>query len=155
MDGTVMNYARIPNPLPENIGWEKVNTTKIGLDLGFLENRIFINIDLYDRVTDDMYLPGEPLPAVFGASEPHRNFAGLRNRVFECASSHSNSITFFGSELNLSIGANVSNSKGIITKYDNPNGLLSTFWEGQVLGDIWGYRIDGQFQSDAEAAAFQ
>jgi hypothetical protein len=32
---------------------------------------------------------------------------------------------------------------------------MSTYWEGQKLGEIWGYRVDGQFQSDEEAAAYQ
>jgi hypothetical protein len=32
---------------------------------------------------------------------------------------------------------------------------MSTYWEGQKLGEIWGYRIDGQFQSDKEAKDYE
>jgi TonB-linked SusC/RagA family outer membrane protein len=155
VDGSEVNYARAPQPLPANIGWEKITSTNIGVDMAFLEDKLTTSLDLYERNTSDMYLPGQPLPAVFGASEPRRNYASMRNRGFELTVGYNDQFDVMGTELSFNIQANVSNNKGVITKFDNPNGLLSTFWEGQKLGEIWGYRIDGQFQSDEEAAAFQ
>lgn len=102
-----------------------------------------------------MYLPGEPLPAVFGANEPQENFAALKNTGFELGISYRNSFDVAGSPLAFNVAANVSNSRGYITKYDNPNGLMSTYWEGQRLGQIWGYHVDGQFQTDQEALDYQ
>lgn len=153
--GDKLHYARVPSPLPETIGWEKVTTKNIGLDFGIISNKLTGSFELYERNTTDMYLPGEPLPAVFGASEPRRSYASLQNKGFELELAYNNSFTVGDSPLNLSVTANVSNSKAYITKFDNPNGVLSTYWEGQRLGDIWGYRTDGQFQSDEEAAAYQ
>ncbi|SMO43952.1 SusC/RagA family TonB-linked outer membrane protein [Gracilimonas mengyeensis] len=155
IDGQEVNYARAPEPLSANIGWEKIVSTNLGVDMGFLQDRLTASVDLYERNTSDMYLPGQPLPAVFGASEPRRNYASMRNRGFEVSLGYNDQFDVFGSPLAFNIRANVSNNEGVITKFDNPNGLLSTFWEGQKLGEIWGYRIDGQFQSDEEAAAFQ
>jgi hypothetical protein len=60
-----------------------------------------------------------------------------------------------GSKLHFNIGANVSNNKGVITKFDNPKGLLSSFYEAEEIGEIWGYHVDGQFQSDEEAMDYQ
>ena len=154
-NGQQENYARVPAPLPANIGWEKITSTNVGVNMGFFEDRLTTSVEVYERNTRDMYLPGQPLPAVFGASEPRRNYAAMRNRGFEVTAGYNNQFNVLGSELSLSIQANVSNNRGEITKFDNPNGLLSTFWEGQEIGEIWGYRIDGQFQSDEEAAAFQ
>jgi TonB-linked SusC/RagA family outer membrane protein len=154
-EGIVTKYARAPNPLPSNIGWEKVNSTNVGLDLGFFNNKLLASFDLYQRTTSEMYLPGQPLPAVFGAAEPKRNYASLRNRGGEVSLTYNNSFKVLGSELSFRVEANISNDKSVITKFDNPTGLLSTFWEGQVLGEVWGYHIDGQFQSDEEAAAYQ
>ena len=37
-----------------------------------------------------------------------------------------------------------------ITKYNNPEKLLSTYYEGQELGELWGYEIDGLFQTQEE-----
>ncbi len=155
VDGQEVNYARAPAPLPSNIGWEKITSTNFGVDMGFLENRLMATVDLYERNTTDMYLPGQPLPAVFGASEPRRNYASVRNRGFEFTVGYNDQFSVGGSPFSFNITANVSNNKGVITKFDNPDGLLSTFYEGQEIGEIWGYRVDGQFQSDEEAAAFQ
>ncbi|MDT0688022.1 SusC/RagA family TonB-linked outer membrane protein [Autumnicola psychrophila] len=154
-DGEQGNYARVPSPLPANIGWEKITSTNVGVDMGFLEDKLTASVEWYERNTRDMYLPGQPLPAVFGASEPRRNYAAMRNRGFEATVGYNDEFNVLGSKLTLSAQANVSNNRAIITKFDNPNGLLSTFWEGQQIGEIWGYRVDGQFQSDEEAAAFQ
>ncbi|MCW9707683.1 SusC/RagA family TonB-linked outer membrane protein [Fodinibius salsisoli] len=155
VDGQEVNYARAPEPLPANIAWEKITSTNIGVDMGFLEDKLSASVDLYERNTSDMYLPGRPLPAVFGASEPRRNYASMRNRGFELTVGYNDQFDVMGSELSFNIQANVSNNKAVITKFDNPNGLLSTFWEGQEVGEIWGYRIDGQFQSNEAAAAFE
>ena len=154
-DGQEANYARAPQPLPANIGWEKITSTNIGIDMRFLKDKLTASVDLYERNTSDMYLPGQPLAGVFGAPEPRRNYASMQNKGFELTVGYNDQFEVMGSELSFNIQANVSHNKGVITKFDNPNGLLSTFWEGQELGEIWGYHIDGQFQSDKEAAAFQ
>ena len=154
-NGEQANYARVPSPLPANIGWEKITSSNLGVDLGFFKNKLKTSFEVYQRTTRDMYLPGQPLPAVFGASEPRRNYASMRNKGFELTLGYNNSFEVLNSPLSISLQANVSNNKGVITKFDNPNGLMSTFWEGQRIGEIWGYHIDGQFQSDEEAAAFQ
>lgn len=153
--GKELNYVSAPSPLPTNIGWEKTKSINIGADFGVLDNTLDFTFDWYVKKTEDMYLAGTPLPAVFGASEPKENHAGLKNTGFELSVNYSNSFDVAGSPLNLSAMANVSNFIGKITKYDNPNGLMGDYWEGQRLGEIWGYRTDGQFQSDEEARKFQ
>src|SRR5690606_12282597 len=42
-----------------------------------------------------------------------------------------------------------------ITRFDNQQYLLSNYYVGQTLGEIWGYQTDGLFQSDEEAANWQ
>ena len=37
-----------------------------------------------------------------------------------------------------------------ITRYDNPSGALSEFYEGQKIGEIWGYETVGIFQTQEE-----
>ena len=102
-----------------------------------------------------MYVPGQPLPAVFGAPEPKENIASLRDRGFELSLTYTGSIKIGKSPMHIRATGSVYNFSGIITKYPNPNGLMSSFYEGQKLGVIYGYHIDGQFQSDAEAQAYQ
>lgn len=153
--GLPINYATAPGPLPSVVTWESTSTIDFGVDIGFFKNKLLATFDWYQRETNGMYLPGEPLPAVFGAPEPRENLASLRNRGFELSLNYTNAVTIGGSPLTFNVTATVSNFKGIITKYKNPEGLMSTYWEGQELGQIWGYHVNGQFQSDEEAIAYQ
>ena len=36
--------------------------------------------------------------------------------------------------------------------YNNPTKILSTFYQGQQLGEIWGYNTAGLFQTSDESA---
>jgi len=154
-NGQRLTYAAAPNPLPRIVSWESTHSLNLGVDLGLLNNRLLISGDIFEKTTEDMYLPGQPLPAVFGASEPRENYASLRNRGFELSVTYRDSYDLMGSPLKLSATASISNFVGVITKYDNPQGLMSTYWEGQRLGEIWGYHVDGQFQTDEDALAYQ
>lgn len=154
-NGTGITYARAPSALPSVVSWETTKSTNLGIDLGFFRNKLNINFDVYEKNTVDMYLPGKPLPAVFGQNEPRENYASLRNRGFELSINYKNSFTIADKPFVISATASVSNFDGTITKFDNPEGLMSTYWEGQKLGEIYGYHIDGQFQSDDEALRYQ
>ncbi|HRO69202.1 MAG TPA: SusC/RagA family TonB-linked outer membrane protein, partial [Chitinophagaceae bacterium] len=154
-NGTRLNYAGLPAPLPSAVSWESTRTVDLGVDLAFFNNRLTASFDWYEKNTSEMYLPGEPLPAVFGAAEPKENIASLRNRGFEFSLGYTNKFTVAGSPLNFKATASIYNFEGVITKYPNPNGVMSTYWERQKLGQIWGYHIDGQFQSDKEASDYQ
>ena len=37
-----------------------------------------------------------------------------------------------------------------ITKFDNPDGQIDQFYKGKRLGEIWGYTVEGFFQTDTE-----
>ena len=150
-----LNFAGAPSPLPSVVTWERTLTTNLGLDLSFFNNKLSATLDVFQKQVKDMYLPGEPLPSVFGAAEPRENNADLEVKGFELSVGYNDSFIVGESPLNLRVTASLTNSTGRITKYSNPNGILSSFYVGQRLGDIWGYRVDGQFQSDQEAAAYQ
>ncbi|MBO9199379.1 MULTISPECIES: TonB-dependent receptor [Niastella] len=149
------NYLTAPAPLPKVVGWENSRTIDFGADLGFLNDRLTASFDWYEKNVEGMYLPGQPLPSVFGAEEPKENIASLRNRGFELSVTYNNTFNVLGSPLHVRATASTYNFKGVITKYPNPNGLMNTYWEGQKLGTIYGYKIDGQFQSDKEAREYE
>jgi TonB-linked SusC/RagA family outer membrane protein len=153
-DGKKENYVGVPSPLPSVVTWEKTRTVDLGADLGLLKNKLQLSFDWYQKGTEGMYVSGQPLPSVFGASEPRENIAGLNNKGFELSISYNNHFNLLGSPLQLRSTFSVSNYEAKITKFPNPQGVMSSYWEGERLGDIWGYHIDGQFQSDEEAAAY-
>lgn len=150
-----LNYVGAPSPLPKVVSWETTRTVDFGVDMGFFNDRLTASFDWYEKNVEGMYLPGQPLPNVFGAPEPRENIGSLRNRGFEISLSYAYNFTVGGSPLRLRTTASVYNFVGVITKYHNPNGLMSTYWEGQRLGAIYGYKIDGQFKSDKEAQDYQ
>jgi TonB-linked SusC/RagA family outer membrane protein len=155
VDGSKLNYVGAPSPLPSVVSWESTKTIDFGVDIGLLRNKLTASFDWYEKNTTGMYVTGSPLPGVFGAPEPKENIAGLRNRGFELTLGYNDHFIVKNSPLNVFATLNVFNFKGKITKYPNPNGLMSTYWEGQELGSIWGYHIDGQFKTDEEAATYQ
>ena len=46
------------------------------------------------------------------------------------------------------VGFNLYDHKSEITKFDNATGNLGSRYEGQVLGEIWGYKADGVYSID-------
>ena len=131
--------------------WEKVTTKDIGIDFGFLQNRLTGSFDGYIRDTKNMLTPGTPLPAVLGTAVPQINAADLRTKGWELNLSWSDRIN---KDLSYSIGANLSDYTSEITRFDNnPNKLLNTFYVGQKINEIWGYTTEGFYKTDAEAAA--
>ncbi|QKJ33045.1 TonB-dependent receptor [Mucilaginibacter mali] len=149
------NYVGAPAPLPSVVTWENSKTIDVGADLGLFNDKFNVSFDWYEKNVSGMYVPGQPLPSVFGAPEPRENIASLRDRGFELQVSYNAGFDIAGSPFRLKSTISLYNFTGVITKYPNASGLMSAFYEGQKLGDIYGYHIDGQFQSDAEAAAYQ
>lgn len=72
-----------PEGYDRNIKWEETTTYNIGLDFGFLRNRIFGSIDAYLRTTDDL-INQIPVPAGTNlTNEIITNVGSLENRGVE------------------------------------------------------------------------
>ncbi|WP_210521810.1 SusC/RagA family TonB-linked outer membrane protein [Hymenobacter terricola] len=69
----------IPNP---NLGWEYTTTANVGLDFGFLNNRITGSVEVYQQRTSDLLLP-DALPTASGYGSFVRNAGQTQNRGFE------------------------------------------------------------------------
>src|SRR5690606_18647435 len=55
-NGSVAN-GWLPSILANsNLGWEKTREINFGLDFGFANNRISGNVDVYDRLSDDLIM---------------------------------------------------------------------------------------------------
>ncbi|NSL87424.1 TonB-dependent receptor [Chitinophaga sp. Mgbs1] len=154
-NGKRTQYVSQPAPISPDLTWEKVNSTNFGADLSFLRNRLNVTFDWYVRNTRDMLTKGMTLPAVFGAGEPKMNAADLRSKGWEINMEWRSNSVVAGKAFNYNVGFNVGDFKAEITKFDNPNKILSDYYVGQQLGDMWGYSIAGYFKSDEEAALWQ
>ncbi|WP_084164002.1 SusC/RagA family TonB-linked outer membrane protein [Olivibacter sitiensis] len=145
-----------PSVLPEGLTWEKATTANLGLDLSILSNRLSFTGDAYIRNTTDMFTVGLTAPAVFGATVPKGNYADLRTTGWELSINWQDKIGTnkpFGYNMRVTLADN----KSKITKYNNPNKLITDYYVGQTIGEIWGYETEGFFidQDDIDSHAKQ
>lgn len=142
--GVFLDYVTAPGFGNYGLTWEKPTSLNVGLDLGMFRNRLQMNFDWYRRVTKDMIGPSEPLPAVLGATVSKTNNTELRGTGWEVSLAYKGDIRNFNYRLNF----NMAHHKEEVTKYYNPKGLFTTYYEGMVLGEIWGFETVGIIQDE-------
>lgn len=149
--------TRIPGVLPDGITWETSTTSNIGLDLSMLSDRLVLNGDAYIRNTTDMFTVGLTAPAIFGAASPRGNYADLKTKGWELSLSWNDKIKSMAKPLSYGIRFTLADNTSKITKYNNPDKLLSDYYVGQTIGEIWGYETEGFFidQADIDSHAKQ
>ena len=145
----------------QNLKWEKSDQVDIGLDIGLFDNRLFFNIDYYNKITRDMLL-SVAIPSVSGFTSSLDNIGKVRNRGVEVGADFR---TSFG-PVNLRSNANISFNRNKILAINGPNDALyfGEFYSGynvhkvgRPLGMIYGYRKLGIFntQEEIDAAPIQ
>ncbi len=134
-----------PKAVSPSLTWETIETLDFGLDVGLFNNQVELIFDWYERTNKDMLGPGEQLPVVFGASVPQVNSGELRTRGWEFTI---NAKHHFGNDFNVYLTGVLSDATAEITKWNNETGILSDFYPGMKLGEIWGFETDRLFQAD-------
>lgn len=153
-DAVMARYTNLDAPVASDMTWEVAKQTNIGLDLAMFGNKLELTAEAYIRDTDGMLTNGMDLPAVYGATVPQMNAADLRTQGFELSLSWRDSFNVLGKPLNYSIRPTLSNYTSHITKFANETKLLSNYYDGMEIGELWGFEVAGLFQSDAEAAEY-
>ncbi|WP_430973947.1 TonB-dependent receptor [Sunxiuqinia rutila] len=139
------NYASLPGLISPTLTWAKVKTKNVGVDWGIFNNQLTGSLDVFERYTSDLPGPAEALPGVLGTSVPKINNTELQTNGFELVIGWEDKIN----EFSYHAKATLSNAKTKVAKYRNPTGILTTYYEGQELGEIWGYVTEGIAQDDA------
>jgi len=117
---TFYNTLR-PNPYDANIKWEETSTYNIGLDFGFLKNRITGTLDVYKRVTKDLL---NFIPIAAGSNFSNfltTNVGNLENKGIELSLS---GLVITTKDLSWNVGLNAAYNENKITKLtktDDPN----------------------------------
>ncbi|MEN6618472.1 MAG: TonB-dependent receptor [Rikenellaceae bacterium] len=145
INGVYPTMTNNPNVVPDGLTWEKATTLNAGIDLEMAKNRFQLTFDIYSRETTNMFTQGPTIPDVFGAPVPKGNYADLTTTGWELSLSWRDKT---GGKKPLSYGIRVilADNKSEITKYYNPTKNLSDYYEGMVLGEIWGYVTEGLFK---------
>jgi TonB-linked SusC/RagA family outer membrane protein len=150
INGVNPTYLTMPSVLPEGFTWETSTTLDFGVDVELLNRRLSISYDWYQRKTTDMIIAGRPLPAVFGAAVPKGNYADLTTKGFELTVNWNDKFMVAGKPMTYGVRAILSDNVATIDKFYNPTNLITTYYPGMKLGDIYGYVADGLFQSQEE-----
>ncbi len=149
--------AYAPESTSTNLTWETVTTLNVGLDAGFLNNRLTSTFDWFKRDVVDMFGPAEIRPSVLGASVAQENNAASSTKGFELSIGWKDKVS---SDFSYNVRLTFGDSKAKITKFINEEGSIGSWYntyferydwyEGKEIGEIWGYTTDGIIQDEGE-----
>ena len=163
-----MSY-RPTNIANESVMWESQEQWNIGLDLGFLNNRINLTLDWYNKESKDMLMALQ-LPSYMGTSgnassalsAPYGNYGRIRNTGLEITLSTHPLVGPFewDSEFQISFNRNKlvelqGTSSAAIVGYGQWTDVVSLTNVGEPLYSFYGYVTDGIYTSleDIETSA--
>ncbi len=153
--------ASLPNP---GLKWETSDQTDIGVDAAFLKGNLTVTVDYYKKQSRD-FLLNIPVPAQTGFTSAYRNVGSISNSGVEFAVNYRQSSNAFhynvglnlttvnNKLLSLATGENFINnlgSLGFSTTGSNNWGTYSRSYVGGAVGEFYGYKSAGIFQTQAE-----
>ena len=165
--GTGFLTDRIANP---NLKWESNTQVNAGLDLTFLNSRVNATVDVYNKVSKN-FLYQLPLPAYLvgdfsylgGISSPYVNLGQMQNRGIDITVTSKNvakdnfqwNTTFIFSHYKNQVKELSANFTEIINNVYTGflNVPVTRTVVGQPIGQFYGYRVKGLFQTAEQLAA--
>jgi len=106
-----------------NFTWESTKVTNLGLELGFLDNRMRAEVEVYKKLTVDMIRPGQISEFLKGYSAPNLNIGELENKGLEMTVSWQDAIQDF----QYGAVANYAYNKNKLLKWNQRLGRGNTF----------------------------
>jgi TonB-linked SusC/RagA family outer membrane protein len=130
----------------KELKWETSTQTDVGLDAGFLGNRLMLTADYYYKRTDGI-LVSLPVSGTIGLDAPVQNAAVVDNRGFELSldwRERSGDFTY-------GVNFNISNNWNKVVSLGGANptvsggaaDVITTVREGYPINSYWGYQTDG------------
>jgi TonB-linked SusC/RagA family outer membrane protein len=146
---TGVGVGRLANP---NLRWEKTSQFDIGAEIGFLQNRITFEIDLYRKVTEDMLLSA-PVPSSSGYTTVSKNVGSLENKGIELGI---NTVNFEKTDFSWNTTFNLSINKNRVTALAGGADIFlgSTIVRaGEPVGSFFGFIHEGTWSTSEESIA--
>jgi TonB-linked SusC/RagA family outer membrane protein len=153
-DGTLTNGIAPSTISNQDLSWEKTSSVDIGLDFGFLNDRIYGSFEYFESTTTDLLLAVQ-IPSALGFTNALTNIGEVVNKGFEISLTSRNLV----GELKWTTDFNFSTINNEVTKL-GPSGdpILSSGAAGnrhitkigEAVGSYYGYQTNGIYQNQAE-----
>ena len=143
-----LSPGTIENPY---LTWEKIKSTNVGVDFGLLKNRLTGSFDYYVRTTSDMLGPAPQLPVVLGVNPKQANDTELQDYGFEFQIEWRDRLK---NGLGYGIRLLLADYQTKVLKYpSNKTGDILNYYDGKMVGEIWGYTTVGIAKTQGEMDA--
>lgn len=143
------------SPSNADLSWERTTMVDLGIDLGFFNDAVYLELDYYNADTRDLLL-NVPVPMSSGFTSELRNIGQVNNRGFEAALTVQNRFGKLGWSLS---GNFATNRNEVVSLAENVpqiivgGGTGSAQWitrPGDPIGSYYNPVYDGVFMNQAE-----
>jgi TonB-linked SusC/RagA family outer membrane protein len=150
-DGARPSTTAAPGLVSTSLTWEEIESYNVGIDFGFLRNKLWGSFDYFIRNTNNMVGNAPELPNILGTGVPVTNNTDLRTQGWELQIGWRDVLT---NGLAYGVTFNLFDSRTKITRYpNNPTGDLGRYLVDHYMGEIWGYETIGIAKSQEEMNA--
>lgn len=135
-----------------DITWETSKQTNVGLDVGFLSDKLTLTFDFFNRdISDLIQIPPIPTYVVYDA--PYFNIGKMRARGYDISLTYRNSSK--NGNWRYSFTANFSDAKSTILEVADiaSSNDLSALRPGELRNAIRGWKTDGFYRDQADIDA--
>ncbi|MEO6731695.1 MAG: TonB-dependent receptor [Ferruginibacter sp.] len=152
-------------PLNPTLRWETDKTTNVGVDVGLLKGALTITADYYIRRSQD-FLLNLPVSSQTGFNNLAQNVGEIENKGFEFSVNYTKTNRDFSYGIGLTFSTvnnkllSINKSLTFIDNLVTVSGLNANGWgqfsrtnTGQSIGQFYGYKSVGIFQSQAQIDA--
>ncbi|WP_240573562.1 SusC/RagA family TonB-linked outer membrane protein [Aestuariibaculum lutulentum] len=150
-DGTALTGVRYNSIGNANLNWESTTSSNIGVDFGFLNNRISGTVEVYKSKTEDILLRRN-IPNITGYANIWSNLGSMQNEGLEVTLNTTNIETkdfSWKSTINFSTFRNE-----ILELYgDGQDDIGNRWFIGEPLGVFFDYEKEGIWQEGEDIAS--
>jgi TonB-linked SusC/RagA family outer membrane protein len=145
-----------------NLKWETSVSQNFGIDLAFMNDRLYLNADLFSITTNDLISQDNTLigTTAIDASAPYVNVGEFKNSGIELALGYAGATTSgFSYGVDVIFSSYKNEVISLITDYytgggfRNGDATRTGYGADRVLSEFYGRQVIGIFASEAEVAA--
>ncbi len=152
-DGTIYAGSTLGDFPIEDMSWETVTTSNIGFDALFMNSKLAVTLEYYNRMTDGI-LQTVSIPKVIGVlNSPVLNLAQVINKGFEFQVGYSDAAGPLGYNISTNF-TTVNNHVKKLYGGQPVTGGSTRIEEGYSMNYLYGYKTQGLFQSDQQVAEY-